>query len=232
MDHYNENVGTSHKLGCKDARIIAYTGESASQNPTGGVTIYPNCPNAGTIGLYDYQKIVNNQPVIFTINGHYRENNGDKTRLSYDGHPGYDYPIEPQTGRNCESPQNGKPVFATASGTMGKVCARNNPGSSCTSANKEIGEVYLDHGYGLQSLYTHLCSSTVSQGQTVRKGEQIGWSGGAGANFHHLHFSTLWGITATRYMDPYGWKPLLGEPVQIDPYTEAKNVCIWESGCP
>jgi len=52
--------------------------------------------------------------------------------------------------------------------------------------------VLIDHGYGLLSLYGHLSSIQVEEGQTVSRGEVIGRSGATGlAGGDHLHFTIL-----------------------------------------
>jgi murein DD-endopeptidase MepM/ murein hydrolase activator NlpD len=52
--------------------------------------------------------------------------------------------------------------------------------------------VVLDHGYGLMSLYAHLSSIGVSEGQTVERGAILGQSGATGlAGGDHLHYTTL-----------------------------------------
>jgi murein DD-endopeptidase MepM/ murein hydrolase activator NlpD len=52
--------------------------------------------------------------------------------------------------------------------------------------------VVLDHGYGLMSLYGHLASIDVKDGQTVSRGQIIGRSGDTGlAAGDHLHFAIL-----------------------------------------
>ncbi len=52
--------------------------------------------------------------------------------------------------------------------------------------------VVLDHGYGLQSLYGHLSSIAVREGQTVQRGQELGRSGQTGlAGGDHLHFTML-----------------------------------------
>lgn len=52
--------------------------------------------------------------------------------------------------------------------------------------------VVIDHGYGLQSLYGHLSSLSVEEGQTVERGQTIGRSGATGlAGGDHLHFTML-----------------------------------------
>ena len=50
----------------------------------------------------------------------------------------------------------------------------------------------IDHGYGLMSLYGHLSSIGVREGQPVQRGQELGRSGKTGlAGGDHLHFTTL-----------------------------------------
>ncbi|HEY7412697.1 MAG TPA: M23 family metallopeptidase [Vicinamibacteria bacterium] len=52
--------------------------------------------------------------------------------------------------------------------------------------------VVIDHGYGLMSLYGHLSSFGVKEGDTVTRGQALGRSGATGlAGGDHLHFSML-----------------------------------------
>ena len=52
--------------------------------------------------------------------------------------------------------------------------------------------VVIDHGYGLQTLYGHLSSIAVEEGQKVSRGQVVGRSGETGlAGGDHLHFSVL-----------------------------------------
>jgi len=52
--------------------------------------------------------------------------------------------------------------------------------------------VVIDHGFGLMSLYGHLSSIDVVEGQQVERGEVIGRSGETGlAGGDHLHFTLL-----------------------------------------
>ncbi|HEY0510713.1 MAG TPA: M23 family metallopeptidase [Thermoanaerobaculia bacterium] len=52
--------------------------------------------------------------------------------------------------------------------------------------------VVIDHGYGLMSLYGHLSSIEVKEGQAVQRGQEIGRSGQTGlAGGDHLHFTML-----------------------------------------
>lgn len=52
--------------------------------------------------------------------------------------------------------------------------------------------VVIDHGYGVQSLYGHLSSIAVREGDMVKRGQELGRSGATGlALGDHLHFTML-----------------------------------------
>jgi murein DD-endopeptidase MepM/ murein hydrolase activator NlpD len=52
--------------------------------------------------------------------------------------------------------------------------------------------VVIDHGFGLQSLYSHLSEIHVQKGETVQRGQIIGKTGATGmAGGDHLHFGML-----------------------------------------
>ncbi|MGA7293760.1 MAG: M23 family metallopeptidase [Terriglobales bacterium] len=53
--------------------------------------------------------------------------------------------------------------------------------------------VVIDHGQGLLSLYLHLSKFLIKEGDDVKKGEEIGISGGTGrATGPHLHLAVRW----------------------------------------
>jgi murein DD-endopeptidase MepM/ murein hydrolase activator NlpD len=66
--------------------------------------------------------------------------------------------------------------------------------------------VVLDHGAGLMSLYGHLSSLAVAEGDQVERGEMLGRTGVSGlAGGDHLHFTTLVGglpVDAREWWDP------------------------------
>lgn len=84
----------------------------------------------------------------------------------------------------------GTPVSATNNGTV--ILAR--------PLYFEGNCVMIDHGQGLITLYMHLSEFKVKEGETVKKGQIIGLSGGTGrATAPHLHFAVRW---HGEYLDP------------------------------
>jgi murein DD-endopeptidase MepM/ murein hydrolase activator NlpD len=62
--------------------------------------------------------------------------------------------------------------------------------------------IVLDHGQGLLTLYLHLSEFKVKEGDSVKRGQIIGLSGGTGrATGPHLHVAVRWQGT---YLDPAG----------------------------
>lgn len=60
--------------------------------------------------------------------------------------------------------------------------------------------IVIDHGQGLLTLYLHLSEFKVKEGDTVKRGQVIGLSGGTGrATGPHLHVAVRWQGT---YLDP------------------------------
>ncbi len=60
--------------------------------------------------------------------------------------------------------------------------------------------VVIDHGQGLLTLYLHLSEFKVKEGERVKRGQEIGLSGGTGrATGPHLHVAVRWQGT---YLDP------------------------------
>lgn len=84
-------------------------------------------------------------------------------------HDGVDF------GANC-----GTPVYAAESGTASLAGYK-----SSASGNA----VVIDHGNGVETEYYHLSSVSVSAGDTIEKGQQVGTVGSTGRSTGcHLHF--------------------------------------------
>jgi murein DD-endopeptidase MepM/ murein hydrolase activator NlpD len=67
--------------------------------------------------------------------------------------------------------------------------------------------VVIDHGCGLQTLYGHMSSIDVKEGEAVKRGQVIGHSGETGlAGGDHLHFTVLLDgtpVNPTEWWDPH-----------------------------
>ena len=94
----------------------------------------------------------------------------------------------------------GTPVIASNSGTISSACTV----SGCGSGYGNYVEI--NHGNGISTLYAHLNSISVSNGQTVVKGQLIGYSGSTGISTGpHLHFAVKVNGTA---VDPLNYVSL------------------------
>ncbi|MGL4696902.1 murein hydrolase activator EnvC family protein [Enterococcus larvae] len=121
--------------------------------------------------------------VVVTSGYGYRE---DPTGISGTFHEGIDFGGSSSTV-----------IMAVKSGTIADA------GYDGMSGNYVI----INHGDGYYSLYAHLSSSTVSTGQQVTKGQQVGYMGTTGNSTGvHLHFGISTGLWSG-YVNP---APLLG----------------------
>src|SRR5688572_25472903 len=101
---------------------------------------------------------------------------------------GYGGRIDPFTGgRDYHagldiSADKGKPVRATADGTISEAGWSGNYGNM----------VLVSHRFGLSTRYGHLSRLAVTPGQTVRRGDVIGFVGSTGRSTSpHLHYEVL-----------------------------------------
>ncbi|MGE5233369.1 MAG: M23 family metallopeptidase [Acidobacteriota bacterium] len=91
--------------------------------------------------------------------------------------------------------------------------------------------VVIDHGYGLMTLYAHLSSIDVKEGQEVERGAILGRSGATGlAGGDHLHFTTLLDglpVNPVEWWDPHWLQDRLAAklgpalPLQVTPAAPA-----------
>jgi murein DD-endopeptidase MepM/ murein hydrolase activator NlpD len=93
------------------------------------------------------------------------------------GHSGVDLAASP-----------GTPIKAARGGT---ILGTGNTDVTCPGAS--YGKwVFIKHDDGLSTLYAHLSTFAVSKGQTVTRGQVIGYSGTTGyATGPHLHFAVF-----------------------------------------
>jgi len=119
-----------------------------------------------------------NTPFITMRNGKVMAGFADRRTYLYQGreidqqtHLGYDLAVTKQAP--VPAFNSGVIVFAGYLGIYGNA-------------------VVIDHGYGLQTIYAHLSSIAVQQGQKVAQGALLGKTGETGlAGGDHLHYCTL-----------------------------------------
>jgi murein DD-endopeptidase MepM/ murein hydrolase activator NlpD len=77
----------------------------------------------------------------------------------------------------------GTPIYATADGVV-QIASFNTDGYG--------NKVVINHGYGYQTLYAHMLKIKASQGQTVKRGEVIGYIGSTGKSTGpHCHYEVI-----------------------------------------
>ncbi len=86
----------------------------------------------------------------------------------------------------------GTPILAAAKGTVivaKSGCSTGGPKNSCNGGFGNF--IVISHADGIQTLYAHLSSLSVSVGDSVDQGEKIGAMGNTGRSTgSHLHFET------------------------------------------
>ena len=97
----------------------------------------------------------------------------------------YGYRLDPFTGERefhqaiDISTQDGQVIFATARGRVSSASRSGNYGNL----------IELDHGFGVTTRYGHLSRFAVAPGDTVERGDLIGYAGSTGrATGSHLHY--------------------------------------------
>lgn len=126
--------------------------------------------------IKDKEKLLASTPAIQPVN------NKDMNRIA----SGFGYRIDPvyktvkfHAGLDFAAPQ-GTPIYATADG---RVTISGNLGNGFGN------HVVLNHGFGYETLYGHMARVKSRVGQTVKRGEVIGWVGSTGKSTGpHLHY--------------------------------------------
>lgn len=80
------------------------------------------------------------------------------------------------------SADRGEPVYATANGTVQTAARSGSYGNM----------VVISHGFGISTRYAHLDHFNVREGESVRRGDVIGFAGSTGrATGDHVHYEVL-----------------------------------------
>ncbi|TSC51827.1 MAG: peptidase M23 family protein [Parcubacteria group bacterium LiPW_41] len=128
----------------------------------------------------------------------------------------------------------GTPILAVESGKIVKV-GNNDRGKTRWTKYQYGKYVVIKHDNNLATIYAHLSSQSVKEGDRVEKGMIIGYSGNTGYSFGpHLHFGVLWAPTLQyKVIPPAAGVVPIG--VTIDPATYLPSLVGYphgrDSGC-
>jgi murein DD-endopeptidase MepM/ murein hydrolase activator NlpD len=126
--------------------------------------------------IKDKEKLLSATPAIQPVS------NKDLNRIA----SGFGYRIDPvyktvkhHAGLDFAAPQ-GTPIYATADGQVS---------TSGNTGNGYGNHVVVRHGFGYETLYGHMVRVKARAGQSVKRGEVIGWVGSTGKSTGpHLHY--------------------------------------------
>ncbi len=128
------------------------------------------------------EKLINNQEnKLASIPAIQPVSNKDLTRIAsgfgYRIHPIYGIP-KMHEGLDFTATQ-GTPIYATGDGRV-------------TTAGNAVGKgnhVIINHGYGYESVYMHMVRIKAKDGESVKRGQIIGWVGNSGlSSGPHCHY--------------------------------------------
>lgn len=126
--------------------------------------------------------IKNKQKMLASIPAIQPVSNKDLDRIA----SGFGYRIDPiyktmkfHSGLDFTAP-SGTPIYATGDGTIEEASL------------SDVGygnHVVVNHGYGYKSLYGHMVRMKVKRGQSVKRGDVLGWVGSTGKSTGpHCHY--------------------------------------------
>jgi murein DD-endopeptidase MepM/ murein hydrolase activator NlpD len=86
----------------------------------------------------------------------------------------------------------GTPIFAALDGIV-KWSDNNDRGTSRWTKYQYGKYVFIEHENNLSTLYAHLSRFAVQKGQSVKRGDLLGYSGNTGYSYGpHIHFTVYW----------------------------------------
>jgi murein DD-endopeptidase len=120
-------------------------------------------------------------------------------KLSYDSHNGVDFAVPINTI-----------LLSPAPGKIVKIISEFHRGGL---------KIIIDHGDGLLSCSAHLARSLVKVGQVIKRGEEIAITG----------YSGLDGLATFPFGIPHVHFNVWLNSIPIDPFSDGKNVAIWNN---
>jgi hypothetical protein len=148
---------------------------------------------------------------------------GNNSSFSHNGHSRYAFDFSLPRGTPLVAIDDGIVAFADGSTRPGDPCWSGG-GSSCIG---EANYIVVEHPDGSQSMYAHLNEPSLSVGDVVLRGEQVGLSGGTGwSTGPHAHVARISGC-GTAWCDsiPLSFQDVDGDGVPVTGETVTSNNC-------
>lgn len=148
---------------------------------------------------------------------------GNNSSFSHTGHSRYAFDFSLPRGTPLMAIDDGIVAFADGSTRPGDSCWSGGD-SSCIS---EANYIVVEHPDGTQSMYAHLNEPSLSVGDVVLRGEQVGLSGGTGwSTGPHAHVARIGGC-GTAWCDsiPLSFEDVDGDGVPVTGETVTSNNC-------
>lgn len=148
---------------------------------------------------------------------------GNNSSFSHNGHSRYAFDFSLPRGTPLVAIDDGIIAFADGSTRPGDPCWSGG-GSGCIN---EANYIVVEHADGTQSMYAHLNEPSLSVGDVVLRGEQVGLSGGTGwSTGPHAHVARIGGC-GTPWCDsiPLSFEDVDGDGVPVTGETVTSNNC-------
>ncbi len=138
---------------------------------------------------FDPTLLPSKRPGVFAWPILLKKNGGLAYLTQHFGEKSYLYRGKPHNGTDVGGPL-GTPIFAADDGIV--LAVDNNDKSSWKKY--QYGKyVMIEHGNNITTLYAHLSKQIVKKGDSVKRGDIIGYLGNTGyATGPHLHFGAYW----------------------------------------
>jgi len=134
----------------------------------------------------------------------------------------FGYRIDPKWGGVARhtgidlATDTGNPVYSTGDGIIRKVAHENHGYGNF---------IIVDHGFGYKTRYAHLHTILVKEGQVVKRGEHIAYSGNSGKSTGaHLHYEVMY---RDNYVNPLNYMDL---SIPLEDYRNMVEIVPHEKG--
>jgi hypothetical protein len=174
-----ENTGVpGHLYLCKDGQV------ASDQVCPEGCQMMP----FGTPDQCKAAPVQNGYYLPFACGAKFQCTQGNNSSFSHNGKEKFAWDFGMSPGTSVVASRGGTVSHADFPSPPGSACY-NGGGSGCAnSANR----IVINHGDGQSTAYYHLSSLSVSKGQQVSRGQEIGKSGNSGwSTGAHLHFMVM-----------------------------------------